>query len=171
MIVAVDIGVFVQTLLAQLLMSTVRDSNDSINSNRLSTHSAFAMHCLHRTWQAKTPWLSTLLHLTCLHSLSICQHTKQTPSKSSSIASYSPRVTLLNARLAMRAIMACTQTPRSVTGANERCCLSHFPAMLSFFSMLAHRLNSIQKKSQCHQLQLQHTDSYRYNSNFWRSLP
>ena len=35
-------------VMAQLLMRTVRDSNDSINSDRLGTHSAFAAHCLHR---------------------------------------------------------------------------------------------------------------------------
>jgi hypothetical protein len=47
-IVAADISVFVQTPLGQLLMSTVRDSDDDINSDRLATHSVFATHCLHR---------------------------------------------------------------------------------------------------------------------------
>jgi hypothetical protein len=99
----------------------------------------------------RRPPVPVLLHSTRLHSLSICRHTKQMPLKSSSTASYSPTATLLNARLAMRAIMACTQPPPSATSANERCRLSHFPAMSSFCSVLAHRLAARQPPIHCWQ--------------------
>ena len=36
--------------------------------------------------------------------------------------------------------MACTHMPRSATGANDRCRLSHFSATSFFFSVLAHHL-------------------------------
>jgi hypothetical protein len=48
-IVVVDTGLFVQTLLGRLLMNAVRDSANNINSARLGIHSAFVARSIHKS--------------------------------------------------------------------------------------------------------------------------